>query len=467
MRNHKISILAFLLIIQILFFRPGLLAQETELTSAESELRQMRLPIPVIKTDSSKYFSLADEIAQIITRIVRELRLSDMIVGIEIDSTIQPGYDIAAKAPVLNLQDLGAYSDAIVIVDAEIFQKGVPPKEDENYFSLHDQVSEENLGDPGKIYSNNIQTRIHLLADLIDIESGEVYQSLDLEITHTGGSLKKSKQKAVKKFEQRILYELKSIYWFSADIVETKNGKLGIPFGTSYQVQQGMMFDIFEPDQIWTVERGDSIVPGGVVGLAVVVDTSADSSGLQILRQWREHYPGSWVIERYDPIFALGMNFYLPTNDSYANLGFSFNLRPLRKFDYGFGMQIIRVVDSYGDDDYGFGFGGFGIWRFFNSSKIDFGGKLGLDLEIPFRKDDDDQTVNTALFSVQVGVVAELLFARKMDFVIQAGYRFTAKSDYWEYSEGDETFPAFWENEAPEVDNSGFSISIGLKYLLF
>jgi len=64
-------------------------------------------------------------------------------------------------------------------------------------------------------------------------------------------------------------------------------------------------------------------------------------------------------------------------------------------------------------------------------------------------------------------MVAELLVARKMDFVIHAGYRFAAKSDYWEYSENDETFPAYWENKAPEVENSGLIFSVGLKYFLF
>jgi len=60
-----------------------------------------------------------------------------------------------------------------------------------------------------------------------------------------------------------------------------------------------------------------------------------------------------------------------------------------------------------------------------------------------------------------------LLFARKYDFVIHAGYHFAVKADYWEYSEEEETIPAYWENKAPEVDNSGLIFSVGLKYFLF
>jgi len=368
---------------------------------------------------------------------------------------------------VLNLQDLRGYSDAIIIVAAEIFQQGVPPESDGNYFSLNDRIADRGQAEQGKKYSNNIQTRLYLLAKVVDLESGEMYHSLDLNIFHSGGSAKKSKQKAMKKLEQRIKVELKGAYWFSSDIFESSGRKVGIPWGTRYQVKKGMVFDIIEPDQIWTGDNEDYLVPGGIVGIAMVVDTSADSSGLKILRQWRDHYPGAWVLERPEPIFGLGMQYSLPTMDSYTSLGFSFSLRPIHAFDYGFGLQFIRVTDSFDNDDYGFGFGGFGIWRFLNTQKIDFGGKLGVDLEIPFRKDDSGETVSTALFSAQVGIVAELLFARKFDFVIHAVYRFATKSEDWVYSEEDQTTPAYWENGAPKVDNSGLTLTIGLKYLLF
>jgi len=88
-------------------------------------------------------------------------------------------------------------------------------------------------------------------------------------------------------------------------------------------------------------------------------------------------------------------------------------------------------------------------------------------MDIPYRKDDDGQTVNTVLFSAYMGVVGEFLLSKKIDFVISAGYRFSTKSYKWEYSEDEETFPAYWEKDAPEVDNSGVKLSVGFKYLLF
>jgi len=130
-------------------------------------------------------------------------------------------------------------------------------------------------------------------------------------------------------------------------------------------------------------------------------------------------------------------------------------------------MQIIKVTDSYDEDDYGCGFGGFGIWRFINTSKIDLGGKLGINLDIPFKKDDAGQTVHTLLFSSHIGMVGEFLISKKLDFSITAGYRFGLRNDNWQYTEDEEDIPAYWEQDAPEVKNSGLMVAIGFKYLLF
>ncbi|UCE05050.1 MAG: hypothetical protein JSW07_15705, partial [bacterium] len=278
---------------------------------------------------------------------------------------------------------------------------------------------------------------------------------------------KKSKAKAMKLLKRKAISKLKSIYWFSADIIKIKNGMIGLPFGTTSGIKKGMMFELVEPDRVWTYEDEEILVPGGSAGIATVVDTSADNSGLRILRQWRDHYIGSWAIEHPTSVFALGLNFVPPSTDAYTNLGIQLHVGPMHDFDWGFGMQIIRITDSFGDDDFGFGFGGFGIWRFLNTSKIDLGVKLGIDLDIPFRKDDDGQTVHSILFSGYMGVVGEFLLSKKFDFVISAGYCFSTKSDKWEYSDDEETFPAFWEKDAPEVNNSGFMLSVGFKYLLF
>ena len=98
---------------------------------------------------------------------------------------------------------------------------------------------------------------------------------------------------------------------------------------------------------------------------------------------------------------------------------------------------------------------------------MDIGTKVGMDMDILFRKDDNEEVVNTVLFSAQAGLLSEIPFSPNLDFVVNVGYRFGFKTDTWEYSVDDDTFPAFWENDIPRVDNSGFVFSVGFKYLLF
>jgi hypothetical protein len=140
---------------------------------------------------------------------------------------------------------------------------------------------------------------------------------------------------------------------------------------------------------------------------------------------------------------------------------------PAYRFDFGLGINIGQVTDSFNDNNFAFGLSGFGLWRFLNHSTFDLGANLGLDLDIPFRKDDDGRTVNTALFSTQLGIIGEIVLSKRSDLFLNVGYRFALKTSKWEYSEDDTTFPAYWENGVPEVDISGIILAVGYKYYLF
>lgn len=460
--NKSIPIILFALTLSF-FFSSDLASQENDTTEAEIIITQMRLAFPPSKDKTPKYYSLDDEVASTLNEAKKELGLSEVVVGIYIDSTSEIEDGKFVNFAVLNFNEVTWFREAIVIIATEIFQEGVPPADQEDYFSLGKDNMEKKAG----ASSQNIQTQLLVYALFINIATGESLGSLDLEAFHTGGAAKKSKAKAMGSLKKKAKAELKRIYWFSSDVITTDQGKPGIPFGTKSRVGKGIIFELFEPDRIWEVDDAEFLVPGGSAAIATVADTSADSSGLRILRQWKDIYPGSWAVEHPAPIFALGLNFSPPSIGPYSNLGISFHFAPLKNFDYGLGIQISRVTDSYEEDDYGFGFGGFGIWRFINTSKIDFGGKLGIDLDIPFKKDDDGQIVHTVLFSSHLGIIGEFLISKKIDFLINAGYRIGASTDDWDYSEDEESYPAYWIKEAPEVENSGLMLSVGCRYLLF
>jgi len=465
---NRLKIIALAAVIAFYIFPSCLNAQVDEFEEFDFSINTMKLPMPPLKGEKSAYPSLDDEVATIMDQALQDLRLWDIIVGVYFDSALQSQDSTIHEELIVNFKELEGYSEAIVILGSDIFQQGVPPEKDEAYFSIEKRIWGNKAKTGEEKYSKNIQTQLSVFAQFINIENGESLGTLELEVFHTGGSSKKSRTKTMKRLKEKALYEFKRIYWFSSDVITTKNKKTGLPRGTNSGVHKGIIFELVEPDRIWTIDGEEFINPGGSAAIATVVDTSADSSGLKILRQWREYSKDCWAVEYPFPIWAIQLNYSPPSSaNSYSNFAILLQAQTIQNFGVGFGMQAIKVADSYGDDDYGFGFSGFGLWRFLNTSKIDLGGKFGLDLDFPFRKDDDGQTVHALLLSANIGMTAEFLLSAKWDLAVNAGYRFAAKTDTWEYSEDEDMYDAYWEENAPEIINSGFLFSFGIRYLIF
>ena len=93
--------------------------------------------------------------------------------------------------------------------------------------------------------------------------------------------------------------------------------------------------------------------------------------------------------------------------------------------------------------------------------------RIGINLDIPFKKDDNDKTVTTGLFSGSLGLHFSLMFTKKSDIEINLGYRLSNKSSDWTYNEQDVEYDASWSEAPPVVDVSGFYFAMGYKFLLF
>ena len=461
--QSKIILISLLVII----LQINLYAQEDETVDFNITIDKMRLPIHPSKDDKSTYHSLDDEVATIMNQTLQELRLWDIITGVYFDSSLLSQDSTISHDMIVDFKELEGYTEAIIVLGSAIFQQGVPPDRDEAYFSIGTQNSRKKSTEQENKYPKNIQTQLSVYTQYIDIETGESLGTLELEVTYTGGAAKKSKAKTMKLLREKAKQEFKRIYWFSSNVITTKNGKTGLPRGTSSGVYKDIIFELVEPDRMWTIDDEDYIMPGGSAAIATVIDTSADSSGFKILRQWRDYTGECWAVEHPFPTWAVQFNLGIPATGSYYNLGVNLHGRPIQKYDFGVGMQASQITDTYNDIDYGFGFGAFAVWRFLNTTKIDLGMIFRIDLDIPFKKDDSGQTVHAILFSIQPGITAEFLLSAKWDLVVNAGYRIAANTDMWEYSEDEENFPAYWEKNAPYVDNSGFIVSFGFKYLLF
>ena len=453
--NLKSTLTKINIVILLLLSQTILNAQENVVNDSSNIEVNLRSPIPLNKSDN-KFYSLEDETASIIIDVSDQLFLDEIIVCIQLD-TIAIKLDNQEKYEIIkNLVKIKQYDEAIVIDQVIVDYEEILLEDHQNYFKKSNNITSE-----------NILSTLTFFSYLLNTKTGENLGSFDFELQEVAKNKEKSRLKVLNSFRKRIRTELKRFYWFSADVDSIKGENIIIPLGSKYGIKKGQIFEIVEPEREWTTDEEEWISQPKTVGFVSVIDTSKEGSTVKVLRKWDNFYEGSWVVEHFNPIFALELNCIPPVSNRYFNLGLLFHAKPLQKYDFGGGIQFIRVADSYGDDNYGFGFTGFGTWRFLNKPRLNFGGTTGANLDIPFKRDNYGTTVLTSLFSFNLGFLTEIAINKSIDFVINTGYRYAIDSDAWTYSEDDESYPAVWENDAPKVDNSGFMISFGFKYFLF
>lgn len=422
----------------------------------QDSLYTVRAPLPPSAKDGS-FFSLNDELGYLIDDIADGLNLFDILVCIYIDTS-----EINISGPINQkdiyfLKELTRFREAIVITESYIIQDTIQIN------------SEDQEGLVGSIIKSDrlVATELGLVAHFIDIEKMQVLGSLEEKAYFEHKNPVKSKNKALARLEEKIHQELKRIYWFSSEFNVNEQNNLVAVLGRKQGVHKGQTFEIVEPDRIWEDDEGEFIEDGGVVGLASVIETSRDSCQLKIIREWQPFYPESWIVEQPNPIYALQFMLVPPTTSGFFTVGAGVHARPMNNLDWGLGLHFTSMDDSFNDKVYGLGFDSFGMWRFRNTSQIDVGFIVGINLDIPFRKDHDNNVVSTMLLSSYLGISGEFPLFSRMDFLAISGYRFGTESDTWEYSVDEESIPAYWEKDPPSVNNNGFMMSLGFKFYLF
>jgi hypothetical protein len=186
-----------------------------------------------------------------------------------------------------------------------------------------------------------------------------------------------------------------------------------------------------------------------------------------MIRQWSPIGTGFYAYEFDQNIYGIQIYFLPKFPGDYMYIGGQFHLNPLGSWDFGGGMHYLAVTDSYDEIDHGLGFSIFGSIKLITLTTLTIHAKIGTNLDIPFKKDDDGWTVNTAIFSQSLGISCILIFTKKSDIEINLGYRLSTKSSLWTYSENEEEFDAYWVDDPPVVDLRGFYFTFGYKFILF
>ena len=473
----------FIIILIVLLQSISLPAQNVLSGAAIQSYDQLGLIFIPAEWDKSVYGSLEAEIADLFTITARSLKrffVADWLVVDDIiyeeDLLVPQNID---DSMALQFGELAGMDEVFLFEIVRFAQVGVPPDDDDDddssfftklvvgfiklLFSKVPEYPEDGL------YADNMQTTVEIAFTQIDVANAEISQQFFVFAEHTGGNRDESKIKAFSALSERIQEELKRTFLLTPGIQAIRDRQIIFDLGANMGIQKGDLYEIVEPDRRQIIAGEEQIFAGKKVGLAQVVSVDESNSAIRLLRQWAPLDTTFQALEFTSDWKGLILNTSAPLLRNYWSLGMQLNWRPIHPLDGGGGLRILRKTDSFDQADWGFGFGGYGSWRFLHLYKLTLQTRLDMDVDFFIRRDDQDDWVNTALFSISPGVQAEILLSRRRDLVLTAGYRFFGSSNSWQKfsDEDEEAQDAVWIDRAPRLDISGFYINIGYRFILF
>lgn len=463
-------------------------------TAIDSVYRYEELGLMFIPADWTRAMSSTDsaadkivaEVADICTKAavdVGRFYVADWLVVDDIiyeeDLAVPQRID---ESQALQFAELAELDEVFLFEVIDFVQFGVPDDEEEDegeeesffltlLIGLLKAVfaNEGSVGDDDDPYPDNIRTVVEIEFNQIDVANAEVRQTFTLIAQHTGGNRDKSKTKALNDLGEKISDELRKIFLLTAKVKTFQTKNIILDLGAENGIRTGDMFEVLQSESRESQEGKEFIGAGKKIGLARVTAVDNESSKTELIRQWSAIDTGYQAVEFNKTVRGVTIHTAAPLLKNYISLGFEINWNPIFTWDYGGGLKILTKKDSFEDRDWGFGFGAYGGWRFLNMYKLSLRSRADMDLEIFFREDDLDDTVTLALFSVSAGLNSEFLLSKKTDLTIFLGYRFLGSSKNWQKNseDEDENLEAYWDDQAPRINISGFFIRIGYRFLFY
>ncbi len=422
-----------------------------------------RLPLPLTTVLATKPM-LADTIAWRIQAWLKIMERPDVLVAIS--ATADEASLARWRSLLVDQPTRRQYSEALVLreINATLQSDGTDPALD--YFDPLAGASHAQNADKGQ-KGKKIRTEISLLIEYLDGQTGAVLGFGRVRGVGRSGSQHKSKIKALQTLYEQLMLELERIYGIAADVAYHADNKLTVALGNNDWVEQNDLLILIAPEQLADRTEPRAWQPAGPAGFARVTGAGDSLSIIKIIRQWRPLPAGSFALPYSKPLFSLILQAQPPIFTPYAQYGLNLHGSPLADLDLSVGAHLIRSKDSDDRQDWGVGFSLCGRGRLWESRRMDAGLQIGVGLDLPMRKDDQGATVSTMLFSAQTLMTTEIVLSYRMNLIIGAGYRWTTRSTHWTYSDGEESYAAYWDQEAPEAGRKGCVVAFGFRYCLF
>lgn len=486
----RVIVIPILITVILLSLGSGELKAQTEEDELVSPERLKILILPS-NISNSKDNSIEEEVTGYVADIATNLGRFDVIDRNHIGSIVREQKlqlsGLIDESMITEMGNIAAAKDGILVNVTHYSQIGVP-KDDDHDDDDDDEdksIIESIIGgivrsiarsknNSEERYPNNIQTSLTVDIKKIDIETGLTSQSVSIRVGHTGGNKGKSKDKTINKLKKRIVFEMKNFYLLTTGVEVLPDGRIFIPAGYEIGVKKGTIFEIIGISKKINVRGKTYSFEADRVAFVEAYELLDEGNLARPVRMWKPIRTGYKAIEFHRPLSATSLYYSrFATGDMALNVVVEF--LPFSNLSGWFGFRYIRGKDSRGDVDNGFGIdfgpslklineesfsvklmagiGGLAFFKFDDASKVDnaFSSKI----------------VNTATVSSIISLNFDYFKSESRDFSIQFAYRFDSGSSNWKnLGEGEDEpdYDAIWLGSTPEIDITGFYISVGYKF---
>jgi len=399
---------------------------------------------------------------------------------------------------ILEIGELAAAEEALILDIVHFGQKGVPkPEKEENDDNDDDQtlfkwliktIVKETINntlknDSSKIklqLENNIHTELKGNVKLVNIVTGIAEHSFEFNASYTGGNRDLSLSNALNQVSTQIRIKLKDLYMITSEIIEKNGSYVNIFSGENLGLKKGAIFEIASKNKSKTYKGKTIALPGKSRGLVRLTDIGPNASRAKIVRKWRKIKPGHKAYELKDPPETIDATFNYLKGKKYE---FSVKgwFQSFSYFSASLNGYIGVVRDSREELDGYLGMGTNLDYTIFSTFGTRGSASFKFPLLFALKRDDAKHTTSSLFLDPSVDANLSIQINKNRDVVFSISYIFTNIHGRWQWqkdtgkkdNEGKnitDTEDAVWlENFGPEpiINHQGLNFSISLRTFRF
>ena len=452
----------------------------------------------ILPASKDKYEKVADKIISIIAEQAAAIGRFEVIDRNLVDEILEEQAfqmsGVVSDDQVVELGELVAAEEALIVDIIHFGQKGVPKEhdeekddddKDETLFSWvikktvtaaidNTKSAKENRRQE---LANNIQTVINANVRLVNVETGVTEKSFKLNASYTGGNRDASLEKALNHIGFQAGGKLKELYMITSEVMDVNGAMITILSGENLGLEKGDYFEIASNDKQMTYKGKTVTLPGKSRGLALITDVGPDASKARVVRKWRKVKQGQKAYEMSTNPYVADVSISY-NNTPHYDLAGKFWIKPFNKYSISANGYLGMINDSREDSDFYSGIGTNLDFLLFSG----FGTVISTSLEIPVvfisRRDDENHWVSSPLVSPSIGFHLSLQISKYRDLVLSVKNVVATNKLDWGYSrktgEEDkdghtetERVDAIWDGDAPTINAAGLIFSVSLRRYWF